>query len=962
MYLRPRLSSLDFALPFLLLLSGFAGISYEILYGRLLGNLIGDQFAVSASVLITFLMGMGCGAAYAHRLRAWLWLIELGIGVFGILFALSYETLEALLYAHHGLFAASMAGKVIVCSLLLTTPAFLVGCSVPLFAWYYQQASIAAQFARVYAIYNFGAAITALALEFYLIRVIGIKGALWCFAAINLYVAIGLRLRFHSIAHDFSANKENATVYGAATLSALALASIASAIYQLFMLKWSEMIFGPFRETFALVLALVLLGIALGSWCVRRFRIGFAALMTANVIGLALLLAGTGLAVQGYATWYADVAEHHVGVIGLKSLVLLAVMAIPSVTFGATIPALMRDVGDAAKDSGRLLFISALANSGGFLLMVFVLHQYLDYGVQLLAMLGISLAAIVAYSRLRLRYLAYASIAMIGLTLTHRQLWDEDLLYLSYTSFHSPEEMRETRSTFKTTHPFKGYQDIFSVTWSNGVPHFFINGYVSFPLNSPSERIVGLLASMFSPRTDQALVLGLGSGSTASVVGLAFDRTDTVEINPAVRANLYQMKEWNFDIEHNPKVNIIVDDAIHFTRATEKKYSLILNTVTSPLYFSSSKLYTDDFFQNVASRLTPDGIYATWLDSRVGDKGFEIILNTLKQRFAECGIFYIKTTYFLLLCGQQPVALKQPDLKTRAPEVWSELLKKYYIQPDYLVYNLLSTRAFALLENGNAPINRLDLPTLEFEMAGLARKGIPMIKDRLAKLMNLADVGQAIAGVNAPWSAENWVVEAERGLENSYITRRWRELAAAANNNNYAQAHNIAELNYFASMAEDADTAKAHYKYGYQLHKRGREQEALAQYERALSLDNHYNNANFNMAASYERLGNLEKATDYFHRELVIDPADQDAVIRLGRIYIERGFFEKGLFYLDSVTDPPEEKTILYRAKAYEGTGNPEKATQLYAALADKPDIDAAIKQDAEKRLFELRKTATQRK
>lgn len=42
-----------------MLLSGFAGISYEILYGRILGNMMGDQFAVSAAILMTFLLGIG---------------------------------------------------------------------------------------------------------------------------------------------------------------------------------------------------------------------------------------------------------------------------------------------------------------------------------------------------------------------------------------------------------------------------------------------------------------------------------------------------------------------------------------------------------------------------------------------------------------------------------------------------------------------------------------------------------------------------------------------------------------------------------------------------------------------------------------------------------------------------------------------------------------------------------------
>lgn len=48
-------------LPILLLLSGFCGISYEVLYAKLLGNLLGDQFTISAAVLLTFMAGIAEG-------------------------------------------------------------------------------------------------------------------------------------------------------------------------------------------------------------------------------------------------------------------------------------------------------------------------------------------------------------------------------------------------------------------------------------------------------------------------------------------------------------------------------------------------------------------------------------------------------------------------------------------------------------------------------------------------------------------------------------------------------------------------------------------------------------------------------------------------------------------------------------------------------------------------------------
>ena len=73
-------------LTVLLFTSGLCGISYEILYGRLLGNIIGDQFVVSTAVLLTFLLGIGLGALHAHRLWSRLWLIEAGIGLYAAFF------------------------------------------------------------------------------------------------------------------------------------------------------------------------------------------------------------------------------------------------------------------------------------------------------------------------------------------------------------------------------------------------------------------------------------------------------------------------------------------------------------------------------------------------------------------------------------------------------------------------------------------------------------------------------------------------------------------------------------------------------------------------------------------------------------------------------------------------------------------------------------------------------------
>jgi hypothetical protein len=331
-------------------------------------------------------------------------------------------------------------------------------------------------------------------------------------------------------------------------------------------------------------------------------------------------------------------------------------------------------------------------------------------------------------------------------------------------------------------------------------------------------------------------------------------------------------------------VSFVVDDAIHFVRATPKSYSLILNTVTSPLYFSSSKLYTADFFHAVKQRLRPDGIYATWVDSRIGDRGFDIIIKTLRASFKECGLFYIKNTYFLLICGETPLVYAQQHLQARAPRVWDEFTQKYNLLPNFMPYNLLTTKAFTLLEDESVPVNQLDFPALENEMASLAHDGLPRVKERVASQMNIDEVKRVVVADAAHWNPAELVVEAEQTITRKYIMHRWRELVKQIDAN-YEADHDSATLAYFRRVAEIGKNAEAYHNYGNELLKQQRYDEALAQFNRAIDLDDSNANTYFNMGVCYEQLGDRLKALVNYKKALNLEPDDEDILRHLNKIY-----------------------------------------------------------------------------
>jgi len=349
------------------------------------------------------------------------------------------------------------------------------------------------------------------------------------------------------------------------------------------------------------------------------------------------------------------------------------------------------------------------------------------------------------------------------------------------------------------------------------------------------------------------------------------------------------MKRWNFDIEANPNVNIIVDDAIHYTKITDKKYSLILNTVTTPLYFSSSKLYTEDFLDAVHDCLTSDGIYVTWMDSRIGDKGVDIVLNTIARSFRHCAIFYIKSAYFLLVCSDKVIRPMQAFAVAGIQELRDDLLNKHRILVDWLPYQLLNADAFALRENVNGVVNTNNHPILEFEMAGLVKPGIPEFKTRLRKGIDLARI-KAFSNPDSKIFPADLIKHADRLIGDSSIER---SLKKASGNLLNTGRKNMAELMYWKNMATSRGKAMDDHKYGYWLYRNKRFKASIKQYKKALALNPKQDNANYNIAISYTALGKPERALEFFARELDVDSGDQDVPYEMGVIYMRQKHYSK---------------------------------------------------------------------
>jgi spermidine synthase len=552
----------------------------------------------------------------------------------------------------------------------------------------------------------------------------------------------------------------------------------------------------------------------------------------------------------------------------------------------------------------------------------------LDYGVLILVIAG--LAGLSALVQTRFRGRAAAAAAGLAATVIglHQVRWDEDFLYLSFDSFESPQVLAEARSDFDYSERFKGAQDVFSLNHVGNDVQFFINGYVSIWLNSPSEKIVGAFPPLFAPRTDRALVLGVGSGATAGTAACLVDRLDCVEINPAVLRNQWRMAAHNFDIASKRNVNFILDDGIHFMNVCRERYPLIINTVTSPRYFSSSKLYTADFLETVRRRLAPDGVYVTWVDSRIGRRGLDIVLKTVAQTFPHCALAGIRPGYFLLLCSPEPIRLRHPGLVS-SNGVLAAYFRTNGVPPELIAHGLLSTRGQALIENPDAPINTRDHPALEFEMARLDRRSEGNFSARLSDQMNLEDVASALE----PKLKFDPVQHALYGIclwKGSGIAERRVQLGDEQVDD-FRELLRQAKLAHYTEWAALANSAEAHFELGEELLAQRKFEDAIRATERALAINPKTDDAYYNIAVACEKLGKFQLAITNYLNEQRIDPDENRIWSSLGRVHFKLSQHEQARAYFErAIEEDDRAEHHLLLSQVLQAQGKKREAEEEY--------------------------------
>jgi spermidine synthase len=293
---------------------------------------------------------------------------------------------------------------------------------------------------------------------------------------------------------------------------------------------------------------------------------------------------------------------------------------------------------------------------------------------------------------------------------------------------------------------------------------FVINGKIDghATVDAATQVMSGLLGAALQPQLPaRALVIGLGTGSSAgwlaALAGVA--RVDVVELEPAVLEVARACRDVNRDAMRSPSVSISIGDAREVLLTSRETYDLVFSEPSNPYRAGIASLFTAEFYEAVAGRLSGDGVFVQWLQAyEVDPETVRSVYATLATRFAHVETWHTNRDLLLVARRAPRPPLEATALRARlASEPWRGALRDAWRVTDlegFLARHVAGPAvAAALARSGRAPVNTDDRNRLEFGFARtLGRKGRFDVRDLLALAKRLGADRAAVAG-EVDWAA-----------------------------------------------------------------------------------------------------------------------------------------------------------------------------------------------------------------
>lgn len=737
----------------LFFLSGMAALIYQVTWVRQATLVFGVSVYAVSMVLTAFMGGSALGSYGLRRmadrtpnpLRLYS-LLQFGIAFFGLLTPWLLVELMPL----YGQVAQSLPAdtalltpiRLLFSLLILVPPTFLMGATLPVMARAYagRAGQVGGDVGRLYAVETLGAALGCGLAGLLLLRTLGTHETVWLAVTLNLVAASGAwwvakevgsrewgvgggEAEGESVERQTRKKADARTATSSASHSqftihnsqfpiplAYALSGFVALGYEVVWTRILTVFTLHAVFSFSIMLTTFLLGLTLGGWIgmrwVRRRRptlLDFAHVQLAlGILGMLVL----------YLFWLLPERVTLEGIFGSYSvgnliffefLLGLLTFVAPATLLGLLFPIVVSLYTEerSANLGERVGLVNALNTAGavlgslvtGFLLIPWLGLQYSTVG---LAALNLALGA-AAYGLARGRRAipvgALAVFAVLVLLLPPGY-------YLGFRA-DAPDNLKFYGEGVETTVAvFEVPEQNFKVS--------FVNGRIEVPTDPVSMRafrLLGHLPALLKPAAQKALMLSFGNGiSTGSLDSHRIPHIDAVDLSAEQFAAAELYWQENYNVLRSPHLHTHIEDGRNFLLQTPYIYDIITTDATHPVNTSSWALFTREFYESVAARLAPDGVFFQWLPfHNLREEDYKRILRTFQQVFPNATLWYTGGSHTLVLATPEPLTvarLRTAFLAAATNQIVIDDLGPPAVWPSYLAMDAEALRAYA----GDGPL------------------------------------------------------------------------------------------------------------------------------------------------------------------------------------------------------------------------------------------------------------------
>jgi spermidine synthase len=636
--------------------SGLTSLAYEIVWVRALGLLVGNSLWAAVAVVAAYMGGMAGGAALvarvARHLRAPLRWYAVAEALTAVVALATPAALQALAPVAARLgpepltgWGAPLAARFLLAWGFLAVPTVAMGTTLPLVVERLRgTAALADRVARLYAANTAGAVAGVLVAAFGLLPTIGERATLSVAASLGLTVAALAWFAEPRLAQPSPPERVPRPTPGPWLVVPTTLGFVALAAE----LVWTRILIlhlGSRVYAFALILAVYLVGLTLGSALARRLT-GDPTRALAGVEAVAAIVLAVQIEVfvhlDGLLGRLAAVLRPS-GFVGLEVTLAIAValaLLPATITFGAAFPltvAACRGGGGDAARTGRVAAANTLGGIVGALFGPIVLVPMLGTQAVVIALAAVCLVVSLWLAPSRWRPMA----GLAGIPLVLVALFVPAGAIVRAAAVERGGTVEAIRESATATVVVRRVDDARG-RWRS----LELNG-VNVAGTSPElraiQRVQGHLPLLLHPGPRSVLHVGFGSGSTAWAVSRhAVKRIVIAEISPEVLALSGSVfADVNHGILGDPRVSVVVNDGRNVLLATRERFDIILSDSIHPVYAGNSTLYTREYFALCRDHLTPGGVVSMWLPLySLSVDSYLSILRAFREVFPQTCVWY----------------------------------------------------------------------------------------------------------------------------------------------------------------------------------------------------------------------------------------------------------------------------------------------------------------------------------